>query len=76
MKQFIEDPENENTRKKTQQNVALLKELLTLRNELRLLEEIRKSKRKQNLFEWGEAVKISIELNLSDHVLSSHDLTN
>ena len=53
VKQFIEDPENENTRKKTQQNVALLKELLTLRNELRLLEEIRKSKRKQNLFEWA-----------------------
>ena len=25
---------------------------------------------------WGEAVKISIELNLSDHVLNSHDLTN
>ena len=24
----------------------------------------------------GEAVKISIELNLSDHVLNSHDLTN
>ena len=23
----------------------------------------------------GEAVKISIELNLSDHVLNSHDLT-
>ena len=25
---------------------------------------------------WGEAVKISIELNLSDHVLNSHGLTN
>ena len=24
----------------------------------------------------GEAVKISIEFNLSDHVLNSHDLTN
>jgi len=31
---------NENTRKKTQQNVALLKEFLTLRNESRLIEEI------------------------------------
>ena len=35
MEQFIEDHENENTRKKTQQNVALLKEFLTLRNEER-----------------------------------------
>ena len=31
---------NENTRKKTQQNAALLKEFLTLRNESRLIEEI------------------------------------
>ena len=35
VEQFIEDHENENTRKKTQQNVALLKEFLTLRNEER-----------------------------------------
>ena len=40
VEQFIEDQENENTRKKTQQNVALLKEFLTLRNESRLVEEI------------------------------------
>ena len=40
VQQFIEDEENENTRKKTQQNVALLKEFLTLRNESRLIEEI------------------------------------
>ena len=40
MEQFIEDQENENTRKKTQQNVALLEEFLTLRNESRLIEEI------------------------------------
>ena len=40
VKQFIEDQENENTRKKTQQNVALLKEFLTLKNESRLVEEI------------------------------------
>ena len=40
VEQFIEDQENENTRKKTQQNVALLKEFLTLRKELRLIEEI------------------------------------
>ena len=40
MEQFIEDQENENTRKKTQQNVALLKEFLTLRNESRLIIEI------------------------------------
>ena len=33
VEQFIEDQENENTRKKTQQNVALLEEFLTLRNE-------------------------------------------
>ena len=38
--QFIEDQENENTKKKTQQNVALLKEFLTLKNESRLMEEI------------------------------------
>ena len=37
---FIEDQENENTRKKTQQSVALLKEFLVLRNESRLIEEI------------------------------------
>ena len=36
VEQFIEDQENENTRKKTQQNVALLEEFLTLRNESRL----------------------------------------
>ena len=46
VEQFIEDHENENTRKKTQQNVALLKKFLTLRNESRLIEEIRKPKRK------------------------------
>ena len=40
VEQFIEDQENENTKKKTQQNVALLKEFLTLKNESRLMEEI------------------------------------
>ena len=50
MKQFIEDPENENTRKKTQQNVALLKEFLTLRNESRLIKKIHKPKRKPKFF--------------------------
>ena len=40
VEQFIKDQENENTRKKTQQNVALLEEFLTLRNESRLIEEI------------------------------------
>ena len=40
VEQFIENQENENTRKKTQQNVALLEEFLTLRNESRLIEEI------------------------------------
>jgi len=39
VEQFIEIQENENTRKKTQQNIALLKEFLTLRNESRLIEE-------------------------------------
>ena len=37
VEQFIEDQENENIRKKTQQNVALLEEFLTLRNESRLI---------------------------------------
>ena len=40
VEQSIEDQENENTKKKTQQNVALLKEILTLRNESRLKVEI------------------------------------
>jgi len=40
VEQFIEDQENENTRKKTQQNVALLKEFLMPRNESRNKEEI------------------------------------
>ena len=40
VEQFIEDQENKNTKKKTQQNVALLKEFLTLKNESRLMEEI------------------------------------
>ena len=40
VKQFIEDQVNENTKKKTQQNVALLKEFLKLKNESRLIEEI------------------------------------
>ena len=40
VKQFIEDQVNENTKKKTQQNVALLKEFLKLKNESRLVEEI------------------------------------
>ena len=41
VEQFIEDHENENTKKKTaRQNVALLKEFLTLKNESRLMEEI------------------------------------
>ena len=37
---FIEDQENENTRNKTQQSVALLKEFLMLTNGSRLIEEI------------------------------------
>ena len=37
VEQFIEDQENESTRKNTQKNVALLKEFLTLRNESRLI---------------------------------------
>ena len=40
VKQFIEDQENENTKQKTQQNVALLKKFLKLKNESRLIEEI------------------------------------
>ena len=40
VEQFIEEQENENTREKTQQNVALLEEFLTLRNESRPIEEI------------------------------------
>ena len=41
VKQFIEDQENENTRNKSQQNVALIKEFLTLRNELQILHALR-----------------------------------
>ena len=40
VEQFIEDQEIGNTRKKPQQNVALLEEFLTLRNESRFVEEI------------------------------------
>ena len=40
VEQFIKDQENENTKKKTQQNVALLMEFLTLKNESRLMKEI------------------------------------
>ena len=40
VEQFFEDQENENTKKKTQQNVALLKGISTLKNESRLMEEI------------------------------------
>ena len=39
VEQFIKDQENENTKKKTQQNTALLK-FLTLKNESRIMEEI------------------------------------
>ena len=40
VEKFIEDQENESTRKNTQKNVVLLKEFLTLRNESRLMDEI------------------------------------
>ena len=40
VEQFIEDQENENTKKKIEHNVALLKEFLTLENESRLMEEM------------------------------------
>ena len=40
VEQLIEDQENENTRKKTQHNVALLNEFMTLRKESRFIEEI------------------------------------
>ena len=43
VEQFIEDQENENTRKKTQQSITLLKEFLTRRNDSRLLPEGLKS---------------------------------
>ena len=46
VKQFIEVPENENARKGTQQNFAVLKEFLTQGNESRPIEEIHKPKRK------------------------------
>ena len=39
VEQFIEDKKMK-TKKKTQQNVALLKEFLTMKNESRLMEEI------------------------------------
>ena len=40
VEKFIEGQENENTRKKTEQNIALLKEFLTLKGESRAVEEI------------------------------------
>lgn len=40
VEEFIEGQENENTRKKTEQNVALLKEFLRLKDESRPVEEI------------------------------------
>ena len=40
VEEFIEEQENENTRKKTEQNIGLLKEFLTLKNESRAVEEI------------------------------------
>ena len=40
VEEFIEEQENENTRKKTEQNIALLKEFLTLKAESRAVEEI------------------------------------
>ena len=41
VEEFIQGQENENTRKKTEQNIALLKEFLTLKGESRAVEEIR-----------------------------------
>ena len=40
VEEFIEGQDNENTRKKTEQNVALLKEFLRLKDESRPVEEI------------------------------------
>ena len=40
VEEFIEGQENENTRRKTEQNVALLKEFLRLKDESRPVEEI------------------------------------
>ena len=37
---FIEGQQSENTRKKTDQNIALLKEFLTLKGECRAVEEV------------------------------------
>ena len=37
--EFIEGQQNEDTRKKTEQNIALLKEFLTLKGESRAVEE-------------------------------------
>ena len=41
VEEFIERQDNENTRKKTEQNITLLKEFLTLKGESRAVEEIR-----------------------------------
>ena len=40
VEEFIEGQENENTKKKTEQNVALLKEFLRLKDESKPVEEI------------------------------------
>ena len=52
-KQFIEDQENENTKKKTQQNVALLKKFPTLKNESRLMEEIPQRSIHQRIYHYS-----------------------
>ena len=62
VKQFIKDPENENITKKTQHNIALLKEFLTLRNESRLVEEIHKPKRKPKFLCMG-LLSFFLEMN-------------
>ena len=69
VKQFIEDQENENAKKKTQQNVALLKEFLKLKNESRLLEEI--SPKKLNAYIGEFIITVRKKDNNEDYEPSS-----
>ena len=71
LEQFIEDQENENTKKKTQQNVALLKEFLTLRNKSRLIEETppKELNASLNLSLWFERKTVTNTMNPAPYVL-------
>ena len=55
--EFIEGQQNEDTRKKTEQNIALLKEFLTLKGESRAVEEIPPNELNSFISEFNITVK-------------------